>query len=327
MQVASSSTTRLVHNRAHQVSDGLQDGKAFAKQSRVDAFRDTPPDQLLTGLRGKNVLFTFIESYGRSAVEDPAHGTAGQRGARRTDRAAWTTAGFSSRSGCLTSPMTGAGSWLAHSTFIVGPVDQQPAALPHPHLKRPLHPHRRLPAHRAPGGRSASCRASRSPGRRGSSTASTTSTTPRSWATRDRSSAGPPCPTSSAWPPSNAWSTARRSHKPLMAEIILASSHNPWAPLPRMIGWDEVGDGSVYHAIKKQGKRPQGGVEGPRPGAHRVPEGHRVLDAEPHRLRGEVRRRRHRARLPRRPPARPRPSPGATPAGTCRSRSSPTTRR
>jgi hypothetical protein len=45
--------------------------------------------------------------------------------------------------------------------------------------------------------------------------------------------------------------------KPLMSEIILASSHNPWAPIPRMIEWDEVGDGSIYHAIKREGKNPK----------------------------------------------------------------------
>jgi hypothetical protein len=34
---------------------------------------------------------------------------------------------------------------------------------------------------------------------------------------------------------------------PLMAEIPLMSSHAPWSPLPRLIAWDEVGDGSVFH--------------------------------------------------------------------------------
>ena len=31
-----------------------------------DPLRDTPGDQLLTGLRGKDVLVVFVESYGRS---------------------------------------------------------------------------------------------------------------------------------------------------------------------------------------------------------------------------------------------------------------------
>ena len=63
---------RFLANRSPDVRNGLGDAKVFAKQSAVDAFAATPPDQLLTGLRGKDVLFTFIESYGRGAIDDPA---------------------------------------------------------------------------------------------------------------------------------------------------------------------------------------------------------------------------------------------------------------
>jgi len=35
-------------------------------------------------------------------------------------------------------------------------------------------------------------------------------------------------------------------HAPVMAEIDLVSSHTPWAPLPKMVPWSEVGDGSVF---------------------------------------------------------------------------------
>jgi hypothetical protein len=33
-----------------------------------------------------------------------------------------------------------------------------------------------------------------------------------------------------------------------MAVIPLISSHSPWEPVPRLLGWDAVGDGSVYAA-------------------------------------------------------------------------------
>ena len=49
---------------------------------------------------------------------------------------------------------------------------------------------------------------------------------------------------------------AKKGDKPLMSEIILTSSHQPWAPLPKTVGWDEVGDGSVYRDIEKAGKDP-----------------------------------------------------------------------
>ncbi|WP_319662812.1 hypothetical protein [Streptomyces sp. MI02-7b] len=48
----------------------------------------------------------------------------------------------------------------------------------------------------------------------------------------------------------------RKHGKPLMSEIILVSSHRPWAPIPRTVGWDELGDGSVFNAINKEGKNP-----------------------------------------------------------------------
>ena len=35
-------------------------------------------------------------------------------------------------------------------------------------------------------------------------------------------------------------------HKPVMAEIDLTSSHMPWAPLPIMVPWNKVGNGSIF---------------------------------------------------------------------------------
>ena len=49
---------------------GVQDHAIFADEIRHDRFRDTPADQLLTGLRGKDVLLVFVESYGQVAVQD-----------------------------------------------------------------------------------------------------------------------------------------------------------------------------------------------------------------------------------------------------------------
>ena len=41
-----------------------------------------------------------------------------------------------------------------------------------------------------------------------------------------------------------------------MAEIDLVSSHEPWTPLPRMLDWDELGDGSVYDGMPAEGPTP-----------------------------------------------------------------------
>jgi hypothetical protein len=39
---------------------------------------------------------------------------------------------------------------------------------------------------------------------------------------------------------------ATPDHAPVMAEIALVSSHAPWAPVPPLMDWEDVGDGSGY---------------------------------------------------------------------------------
>ena len=36
------------------------------------------------------------------------------------------------------------------------------------------------------------------------------------------------------------------AHEPVMAEIDLVSSPTPWAPLPHLVPWNQVGDGSIF---------------------------------------------------------------------------------
>ena len=38
-----------------------------------------------------------------------------------------------------------------------------------------------------------------------------------------------------------------------MAEVDLTSSHQPWTPLPRMVPWEELGDGSVFDPMPAEG--------------------------------------------------------------------------
>jgi hypothetical protein len=39
-----------------------------------------------------------------------------------------------------------------------------------------------------------------------------------------------------------------------MAEVDLVSSHHPWAPLPHLVPWSEVGDGSVFDGMPARGQ-------------------------------------------------------------------------
>ncbi len=45
-------------------------------------------------------------------------------------------------------------------------------------------------------------------------------------------------------------------HPPLMAEIDLVSSHTPWTPLPRLVPWGSIGDGSVFYPQPAEGLAP-----------------------------------------------------------------------
>src|SRR6185437_4065169 len=86
---------------------------------RRDPFSATPAGQLLTGLRGKDVLLVFVESYGRVTV----HGSSFSRAVDALLGKGTHTlhdAGFSARSAFLTSSTFGGVSWLAHSTLQSG---------------------------------------------------------------------------------------------------------------------------------------------------------------------------------------------------------------
>jgi hypothetical protein len=49
----------------------------------------------------------------------------------------------------------------------------------------------------------------------------------------------------------------RPNRVPVMAEIDLVSSHTPWAPLPRLVDWSRVGDGSVFAPMPGEGESPE----------------------------------------------------------------------
>jgi hypothetical protein len=251
--IASRSTASLAYHHAVQVRTSMRDQEEFTRQAAVDTFHNTPPNELLTALRGKDVVVTFVESYGRVAVEDPEF--APQIGALLDDgNRRLAAAGFASKSAFLTSPVMGSGSWLAHATFLSGlQIDNQQR------YRTLVSSDRQTLSHAFH-----------------SANWQTVSVMPD---------------TTKAWPeggfygydhvddlthmgyrgPNFSWSTmpdqytlaqferaehAKRDRRPLMAEIDLTSSHAPWAPIPRFIPWNEVGDGSVFNTQSAPGDQP-----------------------------------------------------------------------
>lgn len=241
--IAADTVANAAHDRAVQVRAGLRDHEVFAAQTADDAFRDTPGDDLLTGLRGKDVVISFVESYGRVAVEDPelapqvdAVLDAGSSRLR--------AAGFASRSAFLTSPTAGGGSWLAHATLLSGVwADNQQR---YNDLVR--------------GDRLTLNGAFRRAGWR---TVMMMPALTQDWpeagffasdqiyGADDVGYRGPkfsfaPMPDQYTLSAFERLERGKKDRPPLMAEIPLVSSHAPWTPIPKLVDWDDVGDGTVF---------------------------------------------------------------------------------
>ncbi|MFG3661108.1 CDP-alcohol phosphatidyltransferase [Streptomyces sp. NPDC047706] len=254
LPLATDHASVLVEVQARRVQTTLRDEAAFEREARTDVFGGTPGEQLVPDLRGKDVLFAFIESYGRSAIEDPLIAP----GVRRTldsGTDSLAKAGFASKSGWLTSATYGGSSWLGHSTFLSGLwIDSQQRY-------------------------------------RTVTSGDHLTLTKAFQKTGDWQTLGVMPGVRKGWPeakfygldnvydafelgykgPKFSWSTmpdqytleafqrlehGRERDKPLMAEIILTSSHQPWSPLPKMVDWEDLGDGSLFGPIQRAGTDP-----------------------------------------------------------------------
>ncbi len=253
--VASTGAATLTVDEVQLVRAGLADQREFAREIENDAYADAlaaePPDSLLAGLERKDVLLVFVESYGRGAVQDTSYST-GINEVLDQGMSDLAAAGYQSRSAFLTSPTFGAGSWLAHATLQSGLwVDSQ---------RR----YRQL------------LRADRLTltdlfGRAGWRTVFDVPANTEDWPegedfyhfqryydSRNVGYDGPEFGYASM-PDQYTLSELRRrelaptDRPPVMAEVDLISSHHPWAPLPRMVPWDQVGDGSVFEGMPEQG--------------------------------------------------------------------------
>lgn len=252
--LATKGYSQFLSNRVQYVRDGLGDADVFKKQLAVDAFAKTPPDQLLTGLRGKDVLFTFIESYGRVALDDPTMAPEMDKTLTAGD-SRLKAAGFSSRSAWLRSPVTGAGSWLAHSTFLSGLwiKNQQRYRTVTTSTRATLTSYfQKTGAWRTVG---------IVPGVRKSWPEGKYFGLDNIYDSTHLGYNGPyfswtPVPDQFSLESFEKLEYGKKNRDPIMAEIILASSHNPWSPIAHTIPWNQLGDGTIFNQIKKEGTNP-----------------------------------------------------------------------
>jgi hypothetical protein len=226
---------------------GLQDRATLAGEIAREHFRATPGDRLLTGLRGKDVLLLFVESYGKVAVQGSSisprvnavldQGTAELR-----------AAGFSSRSAFLTSPTFGGISWLAHSTLQSGVwINSQRRYDQLVNSDRVT----LSQAFKRAGWRSIDDVPSNN---RRWTVGSTFYHYDKVYDSRNVGYRGPrfgypTMPDQYVLEALHRLELVKRHRPALFAEVDLVSSHVPWTRIPRLIPWADLGDGSVFNRI------------------------------------------------------------------------------
>ncbi|MCV2489276.1 hypothetical protein OF117_07850 [Geodermatophilus sp. YIM 151500] len=249
--VASHGAADLAVTQVRAAAENLRDLPVFREQLAAhDPYASVPADRLLAGLRGKDVVVVFVESYGRVAVEDPAVAP-GVRAVLAAGTRSLEDAGFSARSAFLTSPTFGGVSWLAHATLQSGLwIDRQQR---HDQLLASD----RLTlsaAFAAAGWRTViDVPSNRGPWPEGERFYRLD----RTYNRYDVGYAGPKFGFA-AMPDQYTLAAFERlelrpGHPPVMAEIDLVSAHEPWTPLPRLLDWAALGDGSVFDGMPAEG--------------------------------------------------------------------------
>ncbi|MFI5934254.1 sulfatase-like hydrolase/transferase [Actinoplanes sp. NPDC051494] len=242
----------LARNTVLGVPAALADRARFGELTRSDAFRNVPDDQLLSGLRGHDVVIGVVESYGRTALEDPPMASI-VGPALDADERQLTADGFAARSAFLTSSTYGGSSWLAHATF------QSGLWIDNPDRYRQLVSGDRLTIAKA-FQKAGWDTVGIEPGNTKPWPEADFYGYDRVWDARTLGYRGPRfgwsrVPDQFALGAFQKLAYADRQG-PMMAEITLTSSHTPWPTAPQLVGWDTLGDGKLYGPMAKAGKQP-----------------------------------------------------------------------
>lgn len=242
-------TTRLSFKRAVEVRNTAIEMVAFRDAAQIDPY--THSRNLLGLLNERDVIFIFVESYGRASFDNPLY--ARHKETLSKAETELEAAGLAMRSGWLTSPTAGGQSWLAHGTLSSGLWTSDNGR-----YNAMLTSERKSLFHIAS-------------------------------EAGFRTSAVMPAITL-AWPESSLmgfeqvlaaddldyrgerfnWVTmpdqfVLSAYGSLLGEdprndfiqIALVSSHAPWVPIPPVIDWDTVGDGAIFTQWATQGPSPR----------------------------------------------------------------------
>lgn len=244
----------LWRNHVIAMLDSLTDLQAFAAALKQDAFADTPKTSLLDRLQGKDVMLVFVESYGRTVLDQAEYAASI---APLLERSSHQLAqqGIAARSAFLTSPTYGGISWLAHGTLMSGLwvnsqnrydrlVQSQRQTLNKLFQQAGWRTVAVQPAHTLPWPQGEffgydKIYAAQDLDYHGQTF---------NWITM------PDQYTLAALQAKELQPTHR---PPVMAEIALISSHAPWTPLPKLLAWEQIGDGRIFSSANQVGDSPE----------------------------------------------------------------------
>ncbi|MEC9463149.1 MAG: sulfatase [Pseudomonadota bacterium] len=210
---------------------------------------------LFTAIEDKDFVLIFVESYGRSAIDDPRYADITRPRLEKVE-ADISAAGLASASAWATSPTVGGLSWLAHGALLSGLWTDSQARYDRlmisrqPSLNRLFSDAGWKPIAAMPAITMAWPEAAYYGYRQVLAAADLEYRgKPFNWVTM------PDQYTLSAFERLGR-APARAAGEKVMAEIALISSHAPWTPVATLVDWDDVGDGTIFNAQAESGDPP-----------------------------------------------------------------------
>lgn len=245
-------TARVGLERVQQFRRTRADLAQFRMLARTDSMLGEGP--FFDMLDGQDLIVIYVESYGRSSFENPLY-IPTHTGTLRAMEMQLGAQGLGMRSGWLTAPMVGGQSWLAHGSVATGLwLDTQAryrAVLASP--RRTLYHFAQAagmrtvaikPAHVFPwpeGDFFGFDAIHNAPdlGYQGERF---------NWVTM---------PDQFTLKALERLELDQSPRPPILAQVALVSSHAPWVPIPELVAWDDIGDGTIFNQWALSGDPPE----------------------------------------------------------------------
>ncbi|MEO0665365.1 MAG: sulfatase-like hydrolase/transferase [Pseudomonadota bacterium] len=249
---AAAFTTRVALERVEMLAETSERLRAFRTAAADDPFADASP--LLDGLAGRDVLLTYIESYGASSLTNPRYAPTHLQTLAEIEQDL-DARGLAMRSGWLTAPMIGGQSWLSHATLATGLWS----------------PDQRTYGAALVSGRQSLFHIAQ---QNGFETVAVMPAITLDWpeadfmgfdrvlAAADLGYGGLPfnwvtMPDQFTLSAFEELVYKSRQARPIFVQIALISSHAPWTPVPALVPWDDIGDGQIFDEVAQSGDPPE----------------------------------------------------------------------